>query len=236
MNTSRYYRELAVKDFPSAVRFALNNCAVCRDHPIHQALLNGSLSTTSLQFFAEQIWHFHCMFPLVLSRLAESAPSGALRDNLTMLSVAQSPHRLDSPAALWQRVCTAVGLSDDRLATSEPATTTREMVDVQIAAADSPYWAGYLAIAAGVNGEAAPWSKLRCSALREHFGLDDAQLAYFSGSPGDWHVPSPDVLSSHVQDHLSPEYRSDAIARLEAVLRARWEFFTAAGRADADQR
>ena len=214
-----------------SVAAELDACAVGRDHPVHQALVAGTLDSAALRELGCQQWHFHAAFPSVLASLAGGCDDRALRADILADALEQESGRLSggpSRLELWCDVSRQWGLTVEDLRESRSLPGTEAMIALQTSVARGPFPAGYLAIMVGVYGESAPHMGHRRAAMECHYGVRGEALRYFSDQQ------DPDRLDRFVATAsrlLIPDQHGAALHALRLVLHGRWQYFTSIGQA-----
>lgn len=206
-----------------AVQAEIDRCAVGRDNPTHRRLLAGELTRAELQVWARQQWLWHRAFPGVLALLAAQCPSPVLRGGLLRRAAEEDgalPDASPGRSAEWEQVSAALGVSGGDLREAMPTPETEAMIAVQRSVAARPFSEAWIGIMVGVDGETQTHNGARRQALREHYGVPEAALAYVR-------VPAQDP----VRAALAPVRAcaeapfTGALEALRLVLRARWNYF-----------
>jgi pyrroloquinoline quinone (PQQ) biosynthesis protein C len=212
-----------------AVRDELDRCAVGRDNPTHRRLIAGGLTPAELEVWVGQQWLWHRAFPGVLAALAAQCPLLELRRSLLRRAAredgalpGEGPGRCDE----WERVAGALGVKVGTLASVLPTTETEAMIAIQRMVAARPFAEGWIGIMVGVDGETISHSPARRRALKESYGVPEEALAYVRLQEGD-----PVAEAVAIVEPLPGDCVSGALEALRLVLHARWNYFSAVGRA-----
>ncbi|HMJ02876.1 MAG TPA: hypothetical protein VK506_08035 [Conexibacter sp.] len=209
----------------------LERCPVGREHPTHQRLVAGELTSSELARWAIEQWCWHRAFPAVLATLAAQAPPGPLRALLLRRAAIEDgalPAEGPGRCAEWAQVCAAFGVGPEQLAMARPGPETETMIAIQRSVASRPFLEGWIGLMVGVDGETQSHNAARRRAARLHYGVPDDALAYFRTPAED---PIADALAP-----LEPVLGSLSVARerageaLRLVLHARWGYFSGIAR------
>lgn len=224
-------------EFLARIDHELEACRVSRDNLVHQRLVGGFLTARELREWGRQQYIFHRSLPATLSRLDQASgrrPAGA-SSFLAFLARAEAgtdtkPGRL----RLWASACRELGLHRGELRDSRPLPATEVMIAIQRYVTSESFGQGFAGLVIGVILEAADFSHDRRQALKQHYGVSEDGLGYFTA----WPIPIErgDLLRLVAESCSNGEAQDDALRAIRMVLRTRWAYFNAIGAGEGQEK